>query len=417
MTTVVDSEPVLRRNFWINLSEGALYICSTSFVSAQTLLPALLVRLGGTNVEIGILGVMFYLGIYLPQVFTARHYESLAWKKPFTIRFGFTQRVMIFILGVIVVVFGGGAPRAALWLFLIFYSLNQLLAGVSTPVWFDLFTKLTPKEKRGRLAGARTALGGAGAFLAGLSLTWLLTDFRFPTGYAIALFVAFALQMASLIVQSRLTETQPSSTVKRKSVREFASALPQILRQDHGFRMFLFASAFLISAAMPIGFFTAYGLRTFRAGEESVGTFTLLMVGSQVIGALLIGYVADRFGQKAGLIGAGTGLFVANIIALAAPTLGWFSLLYPFLGIFLGTEVMARYNLSAEFAPPAQRSTYVGLMNTVLSPLYLLAIVAGLLGDSVGFPLVFLLGALLSATGIALLAKFVADPRWVPASR
>jgi len=227
---------------------------------------------------------------------------------------------------------------------------------------------------------------------------------------------AFALQLASVIVQSRLVEDEPSSTVKRKPVREFLRELPRILREDRGFRMFLIASAFLIAAAMPIGFFTVFGLRKFHAGEEAVGQFTLLIVGSQVVGALLIGFVADHFGHKVGLISAGTGLLCANVVAIAAPTLAWFSVLYPFLGIYLGTEVMVRYNLSAEFAPAAQRSTYVGLMNTVLSPLYLLALVAGVFGEGYGFVVVFLLGAVFSAAGIFLLARFVVDPRRVSLS-
>ena len=64
---------VEQRNLTLNSAECAVYISSSAFIAPQTVVPALLARLGGTNVEIGMLGVLTYVGFYIPQLFAARY--------------------------------------------------------------------------------------------------------------------------------------------------------------------------------------------------------------------------------------------------------------------------------------------------------------------------------------------------------
>ena len=72
-------------------------------------------------------------------------------------------------------------PAAALWIFLLLFTAMQIVVGVATPGWFDLFAKLTPARKRGRLVGVRNSAGGLCAFICGLCLTWILAVFPFPS--------------------------------------------------------------------------------------------------------------------------------------------------------------------------------------------------------------------------------------------
>ena len=72
---------------------------------------------------------------------------------------------------------------------------------------------------------------------------------------------------------------------------------------------------------------------------------------------------------------------------------------------------MARYNMSIEYGPVKKRSTYVGLMNTLLAPFYLSGMIGGVLSEWLGLPAVFLLGGVSSVAGIAYLVRNVRDPR------
>jgi len=405
---------ITRRNFRCNVVEGALFIASGSLISAQTVMPALVARLGGSNVAVGALSVIVWVGLFLPQIFAARYVETLPWKKPWAIWLGLSHRIIVALIGLAVLVFGASQPYLALWFFLTLFTLCQVVAGVATPGWFDLFAKVTPTDRRGRLVGIRNSIGGGAAFLFGLVLIFLLNTFRFPYSYAFAFFIAFVLQMASIIVQTNLVEQEPSPVSERKPMFAYLRKLPDVFRQNKEFRNFMIAMMFSIPATMPVGFFTVYALNRFHATEVAVGEFTLIVVATQVISALVNGFIADRYGNKMGLASASFGLLLASLCALLAPSLSWFKLVYVFLGVNLGTELMARYNMSIEYGPVEQRSTYVGLMNTVLAPFYLSGLIGGWLSDMFGYTAVFGIGVTLSFIGLFLLMFVVRDPRVFP---
>jgi MFS family permease len=353
--------------------------------------------------------VVLWVGLFLPQIFAARITQTLPWKKPWSVGVGLAQRLVILAIGLLILAFGT-SPHA-LTVFLLLFALNQLLMGVATPGWFDMYIKLTPIESRGRATGWRNAFAGVGAFACGSALTWLLAAFGFPVNYGIAFLAAFAFQIVSIVLQMRLVEELPSKTLPRQPVFEYLRELPGLFRQNRGFRSFIIASIFLILATMPLVFFTVYGLRRFQAHENVVGEFTLAMITGQVLGAVMTGYVADRYGNLRALVCASLALFFASVWALLAPTLVLFEIVFVLVGVNLGSELMLRYNLAVEFGPVERRSTYIGLMNTVLAPFYLAGLLAGWVSDVLGYHALFAIGAASSLAGIVLLVTTVKDPR------
>jgi MFS family permease len=405
------SDRTARRNFLLNLFEGAVFIAGSSLISSQTVLPALVTRLGGGNVAVGAIGVILYVGLFLPQLFAARYAQTLPWKKPWALGFGAAVRGVVMLIGTLLAFAGNLTPSLVLALFLLLFALQQVSIGICTPGWYDLFAKLTPVSRRGRLSGLRTSFGGFGALLCGMLLTVLLTVLPFPWSYAAAFFVAALLQWVSLGLQYGLVEEHPSPVMPRQAPGEFQRQLRGVLRTNREFRVFLFSSVFLVLGSLPAGFFTVCALRRFQAPESAVGEFTLLLVSVQVVSALVNGYLADRFGNRVVVILAGTSMMLASIWALVAPTLAAFRLVFVFAGINLGSELMARYNMSVEYGPTEQRSTYIGLMNTMLAPVYLFGLGGGWVSDLFGYEALFALGILCSVAALALFVFRVRDPR------
>ena len=400
-----------RRNFLLNVAEGALWVAGASFMSAQTVLPALITRLGGGNIGVGAVGVILWVGLFLPQIFAARYSQALPWKKPWAIGFGAAQRVVVLLIAIVIIVWGESSPGAALVLFLVLYTANQVILGITTPGWFDLLAKLTPLKKRGRLTGIRNSIAGCLAFLCGLLLTWLLSSQQFPLSYGIAFLCAFLLQAASIVVQTRLVEEQPSPALPRLPVGDYLSRLPRVFDENPEFKAFIGTSVVLIVASMPVSFFTIYALDRFQADESAVGQFTLAIVAAQVVSALANGFVADRFGNRIVLICAAIAMLCASAAALLAPSLAWFMVVFLFVGINLGSELMARYNIAIEYGPVEQRSTYIGLMNTILAPFYLAGLLGGLISNAFGYHTLFIIGIAASLVGTGLLVWRVRDPR------
>jgi MFS family permease len=402
---------IVRRNFLLNLAEGVVFVASTAFVSPQIVLPALIARLGGDNLVIGAIPVIIYVGLFLPQIFAARYVETLPWKKPWAVRAGIIQRAFVLLMAATIGILGGGRPSLALGIFLFLYGGMHVVAGIATPGWFDFFTKVTPPSRRGRLAGLRTSVGSVAAFFCGFLLTVLLSVFAFPANYAVGFIIAFALQMASVVIQIRIVEPEPSKTLQRRPIFAYLRDLPQVFKTNIPFRDFVFSSAFLIVANMPIGFFAVHALKRFHADESAVGVFTLSMISTQIVAAFVGGIIADRYGNKRSLIIAASGSLAASLWALLAPSVVWFRLVFMFLGFNLGTEIMARYNIAVEYGPVEKRSTYVALMNTALAPVYLSGLLGGWISDRWGYPVVFALGVVFSLIGLYHLLYRVRDPR------
>jgi MFS family permease len=410
----MSSERIAKRNFVLNFVEGAIYAASGALISAQTVLPALVTKLGGGNVAVGAVGVIVWVGLFLPQTFAARYVETHPWKKPWAIKYGLSQRIVLLVFGLCLLMFGADQPSMVLWMLLAMFSLNQILMGITTPGWFEMFAKLIPTTKRGRLVGIRSSLGGLGAIGCGMMLTWFLVTFPFPLNYSLAFFAAFLLQSVSIIVQSNLIEEQPSPVGNRKPFFIYLRQLPKVVQENIPFRNFLRATIVQILATMPVGFYTVYALHKFSADESVVGKFTLAIVAVQVVSSLGIGFLTDRRGNKLTLVIAACALFLANVWAMFAPSLEWFMLVYIFLGVNLGTELLARYNISIEYGPPEQRATYVGLMNTLIAPFYFVGMMGGALSDAFGYTAVFGIGSMFSVLGILLMVCTVREPRSLP---
>jgi len=411
MTAPVTSNSAIeQKNLALNVVEGGFYISTGAFLSFQTVLPALVSRLGGTNAEVGLVAAFAYIGSVLPQLFAARIVETQPWKKPWAIRFGAAQRFVVLIMGLFILLFGSANSPLVLWVFLLLYLLNQAIAGITSVGWFEFFVKMTSPKRRGRLIGYRNSLGGAGAFICGFVLTWLLAAFAFPLGYALAFVCAFVLQMGSVVVQHYMVETEPSPAVARRPIFSFLRDLHAVLNADRDFSRFLVASGFLIMAMMPQGFFIVYVLKDFAADESVVGLFTLAMVSVQVVSALVIGFVIDRYGNKTGLMCAATSMLIASLGAVVAPAPGWFVVVFAFLGVNFAAEGMVRSNMAIEYSPPAQRASYIGLMNTLLAPCYFAGLAGGFIADLIGYRGMFIVGALFSVVGVSFLNTRVRDP-------
>ncbi len=400
-----------RYNFAVNAVEGAAWVAGASLVSSQTVLPAIVARLGGGNITIGAVGVITYVGVYLPQIFASRYGQTLEWKKPWVVGFGLAQRVTIFLMGFLILFLAGPYPLTALAFFIILYAINQCFTGLASPVWFDFYAKLTPLRRRGRLVGARNSIAGIMAFICGFLLTWILSTFGFPVNYGIAILLAAVFQMVSIILQWRLIEEYPSKKSELVGLAAYLRQLRSVLRTNNDFRKFVFTSVFLVIATMPIGFFTVYALHHYNAGEFIVGEFTLAMVAGQIVGALGNGLLSDRYGNKTALISSTLSLLAASLWAVFAPSLAWYRLVFVLMGINVGSELMTRYNLAVEYGPVELRSLYVGLMNTLLAPFYCASLAAGVLINWFGYEAIFLGGAACSVIGIALLAVVVREPR------
>ena len=81
-----DRVKIHRHNFVLNVLDGAFFAFGLSFASRATVLPVFVKRIGGDNVAVGLIPVLWFIGFNLPQLFVANLAERASPKKPLTAR-------------------------------------------------------------------------------------------------------------------------------------------------------------------------------------------------------------------------------------------------------------------------------------------------------------------------------------------
>jgi len=405
----MESTDATRRNFWIHVAEGAIYLSSGVLLSPQTVFPALVARLGGSNVAIGAIPIIVYLVFYFPQIVSANFIRTSPFRRPRALKLGILQRVQILLFALVIAFLGLSAPSIALAAFFLIYIANQVFAGLGSPVWFDLVAKTTTPADRGKLMGIRTSIGALLGFLNGLLLTVLLALLSYPFDFAAVFAVAFLLQFTSWMILRNVRETQPSVVVPRDSFRELFVRVSDIFQRDAVYRRFLISAAFLIVGLMPTGFFMVAAIRSFNLDESYIGLFTIMLVAAQILSGVLLGWLADKKGHKASLLVCASATASATLIAIAAgSSFGYFAVFF-LVGMNLGAEMITRYNFAERCAPETDRPLYVGIMNAWIAPFYFSATFGGWLSDIYGYTPVFIVGLAATVVGLILLIR-IPDP-------
>jgi MFS family permease len=153
---------------------------------------------------------------------------------------------------------------------------------------------------------------------------------------------------------------------------------------------------------MAGAFYAVQATRSLGASAGDVATFTAVLLVSQTVSTLLWGATADRIGLApvllaSALLGAG-----AAGLALLAPSLVWFPLVFVFVGAGTGALAVTDAGLPMALAESsgADRGHYVALANTVVAPFQMaVPLLGGLLADAGGYGLTY---------GVSLVASLAA---------
>jgi MFS family permease len=399
-----------RTSFRAHTIEGALYLGTNSLLSPQTMFPALVYRLGGNDLAVGAIPVVVYLSYFLPQVFSANAVSKTPFRKPFVLSWGLAQRIQILLLAIAVGVLGNSFPSLALCCVFVMYGMSQATSGTISPRWADFVAKTVAPNNRGKLLGLRTSLGAVLGFLNGFVLVAFLAYIPFPWSYASVFGLAFLFQLSSVIAQRWVVEDQASRVATPAPIGELFTRVKKIIRTNHIYRRFLFASTLLTISLISVAFFTVAALKKFSLNESYVGLFTVITIAAQIVSGVVLGWLSDRRGNKIALLICAGSLFSATLLALLASQLWIYYIVFFFMGMNIGAETMLRYNFAVDCAPEDGRAMYVGLMNAWFAPFYLCNLLAGWLSNHYGYDAVFGIALVAGACGLALLWK-TPEPR------
>jgi MFS transporter, putative metabolite:H+ symporter len=156
---------------------------------------------------------------------------------------------------------------------------------------------------------------------------------------------------------------------------------------------------------------------TYKSGFSTLeqnGFFISMTFVGMTLGALLTGFLGDRYGRQftyqLNLIVFG----VASLASAVAPNMTTLIALRFLMGLGLGAEVVVGYSMMAEFFPARIRGKWSGMMCTLVTAgLPVSAFLAWLLVPTFGWRMMFLLGAVGSFVAWFLRRELPESPRWL----
>lgn len=409
---VVWAGPFVRRNFVLNVLDGALYSLAMSLVSRSTVLPVFIKQAGGDNVAVGVLPVLWIVGFNLPQIFIANYTQQVASKKRLILKTALLQRLPWLLLAVFTYVWAEAVtPDLVLWVFFAGFGMAAVAGSMNLPPWFDLVAKVTPVRLRGRLFAARTLIGATLGLVGGFVSERVLETMGYPVSFALLFALAFGVMIVSYVFLALLKEGEAAPPVRRVRYRAFLRGLPAILKGAPNYRNFLVAQALLLMALTIEAFFTVDAFERFDLSAGYAGRFTMVIMGSMIIGTPVFGVLADRYGHRINLVVGGLSMTAACVVALLAPTVEVYAFAFVGAAFAVSLRQISELSFIAEVCGEADRPTYIALSNLLTSPFVLAGIGAGWLADRFGYDIIFILAGVVAALAALWLATVVHEPR------
>ena len=415
----VKVDPYVKRNlpwnFSVNLIDITFITLAFSLISRETIMPLLISELTESKLAIGLVPAIFSIAFYLPQLFAANHAERLRRKLPFVMLIGgLMERVPYVFAGAAIYFLAESAPGIALLAIYLVIGLGAFGAGVATPAWFTMIGKVLPVNRRGIFFGVSDGLGTLMGFVGAYFVGIVLDDVAYPQNFA-TLFLVAALFMGISWIGLSLNREPESETVKEHiPLQRYFKRLPGILRGNHNFRRFLLSYSVGRLSLMGTSFFIVYGNENFNLSGADVGALTAVLLGSQAVMQLGLGWLGDRRGHKINLTLFSFAAALAALVAGFATSMHGLIPAFALLGTALAADRISHLNIVLEFALPEDQPTFIGLTNTLLAPVVFLAPIIGGWAAGIGFDLLFEMMIACGLLGGALLLLWVKEPRHIP---
>lgn len=402
----------VRHNFAMMALDYTAYALAMSFASTATILPAFVERLGAPNIIIGAMPAIATVGYAVPSLLVANYIERMPRKLPYILKLGAFERLAMLAFAGVALLLAGTQPGLALVASLLSFTAMTLFGGALMPAWMDVFGKLMPVQYRGRQLAVSSALGAAvgigGALLSG----HYFAVFAFPTSYGLCFLSGFGAFVISFVFLARYREPSVPTEKEHVDLRTYLRRMPGLFRSDRSYAWYLVGKCIGPLAAVGAGFYTVFALRSLAVPEWQVARFTLVLLVGQTAASLGLGYLADRRGHKAVLLVGGLAVLGASLLALTAAHVGQVYLVFLLAAVSTSAGLVSDMSLAMEFAPVADRPTYVGLSMTISAPFaFVSPLIGGLLADFISYRAVFLLAAIAGAAYVLVLATLVHDPR------
>ncbi len=357
----------------MHVLDGGLIGVGLLFVSVEMVMPVVIKSLSGSPYIISLMPVVSVLGVSLPALLFAHHWQRLPRLLPISVTMGFIQRLM-YLVGAAVLFLFGKNPAVAVAVVALCPLISNLASGVSINAWQEVVAKTIPPERRSSLWAARAVIASVGGIAVGLAVERILKWQPNSNGYALLHLIMFVFSTASVICLSRMRElpSEPHHLVELTLAQNLRRVPDLILRQKRVL-YYVLAGAGVAGLYIALPWLGIHALKVLGKSESFMGYLLTAFNLGAIVGNLAAGYAGDRLGGKIVCLVSRVGYLVVCLWAMSAMTQTEFYIIYTILGACWYANGVGAQTLELEICPYADRPSYLAIIAAVRVPSVLLA--------------------------------------------
>ncbi|MDC7227750.1 MAG: MFS transporter [Spirochaetales bacterium] len=385
---------------------GIFLALAVTFTEVNTVLPALIIQSGGSDIHIGILTTIMIGLPLISQLLFSPFLQSRKQKKPFLLAGIYARMSAFYLIGFLLFsseAFSTGFILLMVYVGLILFTLSGAFAGIT---YVSLIGSTIPQSLRSRFFLNKQFFWSIGVFLSGLLTRYIISAENGMSRYGL-LFTMAASMLALASAGFWMIREQPVDNIESKPVRiSIFSSMFTILKNDRTFRNYAITANLLSSSIVLIPFYMKIFMSTYPIDNNFIGTIVLLQTGGMILANLIWPRVVKPLGFKGMMRIQSVMGFTMPLLLTAAVGVGLsYQVIYviaPLLGAMAGAQKMSGEAVLVQISPDDKRALYSGIygalnLTSAIFPLLIAAILSAASWQVV-FPAVSLLplAALLS---------------------
>ena len=388
-----------KHNYNAFLWHATFLALTSAFTEINTVLPSLIVNVGGGTMQIGLLTAIMVGTPIIGQLLFASYLHMQPRKRGFLLLGIWLRVTALAIVALILSATDIISPQVLIslvFLLMFIFSLSGTFAGVS---YTDILGKSLALEQRGQFFVRRQILASGALLVSAPISRWVLGSFDYPDNYV----WMFGLAAGLLFIASfgfwaiREPEVQPAASAH--SFLKVLTAIPQHLRDNPPLRHYILLINLTGFGLTLMPFYVAYASKHYGLSGGQIGNYLLVQIVGMLLSSIVWGKLVKRFGFRGvvrGYILCGT-LLPVLVLSLSGLPLPIFLLVFFLMGVAISARKIAFEGLLIEITTNTNRALHNGIVGATSLTTALFPLVAGGLILWVGYLPVFLLVSILVA--------------------
>jgi len=397
-----------RLNYFVFMWHAILLSITATFTEVNTILPAMIIKVGGNEFHIGILTTIMVGIPLISQLLFAGFLHSRPRKKPYLI-LGINLRVVALgLISLTILSISRFSLTQALLLIygeLLLFTVSGAFAGVS---YIDIIGKsFTPNVRRSLFLN-KQIISSSGILVSALITREILKSVGYPNNY----FTLFIAATIALFVASAgfymLKETVVTEDSDQPTLLATLKSIPDRIKSDSNLKYYIIVANLLGVGLVLLPFYVSFAKTQYTLEPKLIGNLLLIQIGGMILSSFLWKILVRKHGFK-GI------LYILSVLGAVLPFLafifGTFLPVSAYLTVFfLSGMVLSAQKVTAEavlveISSDKDRALYSGILGTFNLTVALLPFIAGALISRFGYVPLFTIAVISPLIGNRFISK------------